>query len=123
MSKERKLSVLDRVVHQLMGNGERSLGNAEDPARESLPNLWEWLSRINVGRDLLKAPAVLTIRLGPECAIASLTDRDLAVSLDAPTPYLAGALEALERELSCAQLALKSWGKKEPQLRKRRPTN
>jgi hypothetical protein len=119
MGKEPKVSALDRAIQQAMGEG-RHLGLEADPARERYPALWEWLSRIYVGRDQIKQPATLTIRLGPEGCLVTLTDRDLCVSMDASCASLTTALDAMEAALQAPNPALRNWGKKEPQLRRRR---
>jgi len=117
--RDRKLSALDRALLQAVGEGQH-FGRKDDPAREKFPNLWAWLTTIYVGRDHLKQPATLTVRLGPEGVIASLTDRDLCVSLDASSGTLEGIFAEVERLLSSDTPPIRVWGKKEPQLRKRK---
>lgn len=118
MGKEEKLSRLDRLVQSAMGAG-RTLGDEADPAQTRWPKLWEWLSKIYFGSNLVKQPASLTIRLGPEGVIASLTDRDLGVTQDAACPHLEGIFEAMEKALNSASSPMRVWGKGEPKLRKR----
>lgn len=96
------------------------MGHADDPAASKYPNLWEWLSKVYVGRDKLKTPASLSIRLGPDGALATLTDRDLGYSVEATSPTLEGLLAAIEAQLRDNPASLKSWGKKEAVLRKRK---
>jgi hypothetical protein len=112
-------SALDRVIQSAIGD-ERVLGREDDPCRTRCPELWDWLSRHYVGRDRVKTPAVLTIRLGPEGCLATLTDRDLSVSIDVACPHVEDVFAALEAALTSDCPPVKSWGKKEPQLRKRR---
>lgn len=119
MPKESKPSALDRIIQQAIG-AERKLGREDDPAREKFPNLWDWMSRIYVGKDNVKQPATLAIRLGPEGILVTLTDRDMAVSFDVAAPSLLLAFEAMETALASANPPMRSWGKKEPTLRKRR---
>jgi hypothetical protein len=118
---ERKLSALDRAVQHAIGNG-RDLGAEADPARKLYPQLWAWLSTVYVGRDHLKSPAYLTIRLGPEGVLVTLVDRDLCTSLEVSCGTLEEALPAVEAALTGPTPPLKSWGKREPHLRRRRPT-
>jgi hypothetical protein len=115
-----KLSSLDRALMQAAGEGQR-FGLESDPARVAFPNLWAWLSTIYVGRDHLKQPATLSIRLGPSGVIATLTDRDLSVAVDCGTAHLGEVFEALERLLASDTPPIRTWGKKEPTLRKRKP--
>lgn len=119
---DRKLSSMERAVLSAMGDS-KVMGNADDPARTKYPQLWEWLSTVHVGRDKLKTPASMSIRLGPEGVLVTLTDRDLAVGIDASCATLADVFEALEKALSGPTPPIKTWGKKEPQLRKRKSSN
>ena len=119
MGEERPPTRMERLIAQAIG-ADRSLGRDDDPARKKYPQLWEWLSVIYAGKDHVKQPAVITIRLGPEGVLATLTDRDLAVSLDAACPFLGGVLEALEAQLTQAAPPIRTWGRKEPQVRKRK---
>lgn len=114
-----RVSALDRLTMEAMGEG-KVLGNEEDPARSRTPELWRWLSTVYVGRDYIKAPATLSIRLGVGGVLVSLIDRDLSASIDATCGCLEGALDAIESALTSDNPALKSWGRKEPHLRKRR---
>jgi hypothetical protein len=117
-----KPSALDRVIQSAIGD-ERVLGRGTDPTKEKYPNLWDWLSRHYVGREHVKQPATLTIRLGPEGALATLTDRDLSVSIDVAAPHLDDVYEAIEAALVSNCPPIRSWGKKEPQLRKRKSSS
>lgn len=122
MTNNDKPSALDRAIQQAIGQ-DRSLGRDDDPARKKYPTLWDWLSRLYVGRDHVKTPATLTVRLGPEGVIVTLTDRDLSCSFDVACNHLQDALAAIEAALSGPSPPMRSWGRKEPQLRKRRPTS
>lgn len=116
---ERKLSALDRAVEQAIGEG-LEVGLAEDPAREKWPNLWEWLTRVYVGKDNIMTPASLSIRAITGGVAVSCSHRDLAKAVNCTTPFLADALDAIERALADPSTPLASWGRKEPQVRKRR---
>lgn len=116
---ERKLSSLDRALLQAAGEGQK-FGREDDPARERFPNLWQWLTTVYVGRDNLKQPATLTVRAGPEGFIATLTDRDLAVAVDASSPQLQGLFAEIERLLASETPPIRTWGKREPNLRRRK---
>lgn len=119
MAKDRPQSRLDRLIQTAIGT-DRVLGKEDDKARELYPELWQWISRIYVGGGHVKQPAVITIRLGPDGVLATLTDRDLAVSLDVACPHLADVLASLEAALTSNTAPVRTWGKKEPQLRKRK---
>ena len=116
------LGALDRAIAQAIGDS-RTVGREDDPACKQFPELWRWLSTINVGRDRVKAPALVTVRLGPEGVLVSLTDRDLGVSLDATCGNLSEVWAALESALTGSVPPVRSWGKKEPNLRKRKSGN
>lgn len=113
------VSAFDRAVQSAIGD-DRPLGNPADPARERYPELWRWLSTVYVGKDRLKQPATLTIRLGPGGVLASLTDRDLCITVEVSVPELADTLAQVEAQLTAGNPVIRSWGNKEPQLRKRR---
>lgn len=123
MAKEpKKLSALDRAIQQAMGEG-RSVGSEDDPARERWPNLWEWLARIYVGEDRMMQPGSISIMLGPEGAIATVSNRDLQMRVPVATPHLGDVFDALEKELAKERPNIQSWGKTEPRLRKRKSGN
>ncbi len=118
-SKEKRLSTVEKVILQAMGE-DRTVGHPEDPAREKWPQLWEWLSMIYVGRDKMKAPALITIQLGPGGVIARLNDRDLAVSVTASFPHLEQLFDQFELLLNSPDIPIQVYGKKEPILKTRR---
>jgi len=118
----RKLSALDRAVMQAMGEG-RSVGQEDDPARQKYPQLWDWMSRCYQGKDYLRTPSSLSISLGPEGVMISVTDRDLCVTVAASCCHLDEALAAIEQALGSDNPPMKFWGKGEPHLRKRKPRN
>lgn len=119
---DRKMSSMERAVLHAMGEN-KTMGNQEDPAKERYPELWAWISTVHVGRDKLKTPASISVRLGPEGVLITLTDRDLAVSIDATCPTLDGVYAALESALASKNPAIKTWGKKEANLRKRKSSS
>jgi hypothetical protein len=118
----RRLSALDRIIGQAIGE-DRTLGLPDDPAKVAYPTLWDWLSRIYVGRDHVKNPATLTIALGPEGVLATLTDRDLGVSFGVGCGHLDKVLATLEAALSGPHPPMRSWGRREPKVRKRKSGN
>ena len=119
MSDNGRPSALDKQIQAAIGQ-DRRLGNPDDPARKRYPVLWDWLSRIYAGRDWIKQPATLTLSLGTEGVIATLTDRDLCCSCGVAVATLAEVFAALEAALTAPNPPIRSWGRKEPQLRKRR---
>lgn len=116
---ERKLSALDRAILQAIGDGVQ-VGHPDDPAKDLYPNLWEWLTRTEGGKDHVMQPAVVTIQLGPEGVLATVTHRDLKRSVGAACIHLGEVLEALEAVLSMPNPPIRSWGKEDAHLRKRR---
>lgn len=115
-----RLSPLDRLIAQALG-GERVLGAESDPAAKDYPQLWRWLTLTTAGPDHVKQPATITIRMGPEGVLATLTDRDMAASVDVACLHLSEVYAALEKALNSGITGVRSWGKSEPKLRKRKP--
>jgi len=111
-------SALDKAILSAMGQG-RSVGREDDPAKDEYPILWDWMSRIYIGIDRVRTPATIMIRLGPEGVLVSMTDRDLGYTVDTVCNHLGEVLQSIEAELHKAVPNIKSWGKKEPRLRKR----
>lgn len=114
------LSALDRLIQQAIGDG-RALGADDDPAEQKYPNVWRWMSQCYVMRDRVRTPSPLTIKLTPTGVVATLTDRDLASSCTVACQHLSQVLDALEETLAGPNPLIVSWGRKEPQLRKRQP--
>ncbi len=115
-------SALDRAVQSAMGEG-RTVGAEDDPAAQRYPILWDWLSRIYIGIGHVRQPATVTLALGPSGVLVSVSDRDLGVSCGATCLHLDDALAALEAALAADVPPIRSWGKKEPKLRKRNTGN
>jgi len=116
--KEVKVSALDRCIQTAIGDG-RTVGDDDDPARTKFPNVWEWMSKIYIGVDRMRQPATISITLGPTGVLVSINDRDLASNCSAACLHLEDAFIALERALSAPVAQIRSYGRKEPKLRKR----
>jgi hypothetical protein len=116
---ERPVSALDRAIQQAMGEG-REVGCLDDPAKEKWPELWQWMTKMYTGRDYIIQPASLSIRAVSGGIAVSVSSRDLASSIATTTPHLVDALDAIERALSNPATPIAMWGRKEPQMRKRR---
>lgn len=118
---KRRLSAFDRVLETALGDN-RKVGLPDDPAADLYPEVWRWLTQTEGGVDHILQPAVITIQLGPEGALVSLTHRDLKTSCSIACPHLGMAIEVLEQALSSPNPPLRTWGK-DPQvrLRKRKP--
>lgn len=114
-----KTSALSKAIQTAIGQSKQ-LGLDTDPGREKYPNLWEWLTQTGEGTEYIYQPASITIQLGPEGIFASMTHRDLQVSCSVACENLDDALVALELALADPHPPIKSWGKSEPSLRKRR---
>lgn len=117
---ERKLSALDRALMAAIGDG-LVVGRQDDPAQNRYPLLWEWLTKTEGGRDYIMQPAVISIQLGPEGCLATVTHRDLRRSVQVACLNLDDCLAALEDTLGKTNCPVKTWGKDQPHLRKRRP--
>jgi len=119
MAKDKKLSALDRLIAQAMGD-DRHFGLENDPCKETMPELWNCMSTVYVGRDYIKTPATLTIQLVPGGTSCKINDRDMKSSLGVIVPFLDGCLPALESVLAGDNPPWVQWGKGEPDLRKRK---
>lgn len=122
MAKDKHLSSLDRAIQMAMGEG-RQVGREDDPAKDTFPALWEWISRIYIGKDRLKQPATITISLAPEGVLVRLNDRDLGCGAAVVCPHLQDAFQQLNAALEGPNPPFTFYGKKEPQLRKRKTTS
>lgn len=116
---DRKLSALDRCILAAIGDG-RKVGLDDDPALKKYPNLWEWMTKTQGGTDHIMQPAVISLQLGPEGVLATVTHRDLRTSCSIACLHLHQALEALDASLGLPNPPLRQWGKDEPHLKKRR---
>lgn len=119
-SGRKKTSPLGRAIDAAIGEG-RKVGREDDPAATELPRIWEWLTLSSdpEGKYII-SPATITISLGPEGVNISCTLRDLKYSCTAGCLYLQDCLRALEEALGTEGPHLRTWGKDEPHLRKRR---
>ena len=119
MAKDRQLGFVERLVKTAIGD-DLPLGNPDDPALQKYPLLCDWMQRVYVSRKEMKSPATLTLRAGPGGWYATISDRDLQLSLDVSHPELDGLFTRIEEMLADNRTTFKNWGKKEPQLRKRK---
>lgn len=120
MAKNREpMTGFQKAIEQALGEG-RTFGAEGDPAREKYPRLWEWMTTAYLKGGYTKQPAILTVALGPEGVLVSLTDRDLCVRVETCCQSLLDALEAMEKVLCQDNPPIKNWGKREPHLRKRK---
>ncbi len=123
MAKEKeKQSALDRIVMQAIGQG-KVLGLETDPAREKFPNLWEWLTRVYYGKEHIKQPAIITIVAVNGGFTVRCADRELASAVQATVRHIEDAFVAIESVLADPSSPIQTWGRKEPQLRKRKSGN
>jgi len=114
----RRMTALERAVQTALGEG-RVIGADDDPARESMPALWEWLSTLYPVADRVKNPATIMITLAPGGVLANMNDRDLGYAVSASSKHLKDIFQALEDALTSDVPPIRSYGKKEPNLRKR----
>jgi hypothetical protein len=116
---ERILTALDRAILAALGDGGR-VGSPDDEAAAKYPLLWEWMTKTAGGPDHIMQPAVLSIQLGPEGVLVTVTHRDLRRSCSASCKYMEDVFGALQAVLASPTPPIRSWGKDEPKLRKRR---
>lgn len=117
---KRRPTALDRVLEAALGE-QRPVGCTDDPAREKYPRLWEWLTlNTDPKGEYLISPATVSVQLGPEGVLATVTLRDLKYSCAAATHNLDDIFAALESALSSDNPPIRTWGKDEPNLRKKR---
>jgi len=115
---QQRISAMQRALETATGKG-RVIGADDDPFRESMPELWEWLATLYPVDDRVKHPATITITLTPGGVMANMTDRDLCCSIGASAKHLADVFQALQTALTSEVPPIRTWGKKEPALRKR----
>jgi len=118
--KTKRVSPIDRMVAEAIA-GDREIGLPTDPAKGKFPLLWEWITKTCIGKDYVKQPARISVTMGPEGFIASVSDTDLAQSLTATGAHLEDCFQALETALELPNPPFVAWGKKQPTLRKRKP--
>lgn len=116
---KRKLSVMQRMVLQAIGDN-RKIGNPNDPLRESCPNVYEFMTNTDAGRERVKSPAFLKVVPAVGGYLAVLTDPDLAVQIEVPLMNAQDAFTALEEGIANHTATVRPWGKKGANLRKRR---
>lgn len=114
---EAKLTLLDRLVKEAIGNN-RILGGPDDEAVLSFPEVWEWLTRTRCGDEHVKQPARLSVTAIPGGWLASISDSTLCVTVDATTDKLQDAFGALERGLGNGTATIRTWGDKQATLKK-----
>jgi len=119
MAKEKRLSQVEQAAQIALGEG-RLFGSQDDPAKDKWPNLWGWLTKAYVGGNYLKQPATVNVSASATGFVVRLTDRDLACSCTVAVTHLEQAFDSLEAQLSNGNVGWQHWGKKEPQLRKRK---
>jgi len=115
---EKQLTALDRLIAAAVGDNT-ILGSPSDPASAEFPNVWEWLSRTEAGKDFLKDPARLSLALVPGGVQVALTDSTFGVTVDAVSDTLSGVFAALERNLTAQTPTIRTWRKGEISLKKK----
>jgi len=121
-SEDKRPTVLQRAIEQAIGH-EQSFGREDDPAAKKWPLLWQWLTTWEVGKNNVKTPPTITVRLGPDGVLASVNDRDLGKALDATCPHLGEVFQALEKMMASENPTIRNIGKGEPKIRKRKTGN
>lgn len=116
--------ILDPVLNRMMSLARMAEGKGpritlQDPAFAHLyPNLFAWLSAIQIGEFYAKDPARLSFQCnGTEWEVA-LTDNSLLCSLSYPCATFEEALRRLEAGLSDPDAPWRRWKKKGKALRR-----
>jgi len=118
---KQRLSALDRAIQAAIGDG-RHVGRDDDPAAKRFPDVWEWMTKTEGGKDYVMQPASINIQLGPEGVLVSLTHKDLKVTCGAACLHLEEVFAALQHALTSENPPIRTWGKDpDARLRKRRP--
>lgn len=119
---QKRPAFLQRAIEQAIGN-EQSFGREDDPAAKKWPYLWNWLTTWEVGKNNIKTPPSITIRLGPDGVLCSVSDRDLGKAVDVALPHLADCFNAIEEALAGGKVAVRNIGRGETKVRKRKTGN
>jgi hypothetical protein len=101
-----------------LANGEQLPPDDEAPKR--WPILWELLTTRYPDDERVVAPARLSIAWGMGTWIVSVSSADLRMKLDAYSHTLVGAFDAWEAEASKPEPVWRTWGREEPEIRKRK---
>lgn len=110
---------LQKAIEQAIGK-DQSFGLDNDPAAKKWPLLWSWLTQWEAGRNYVKTPPTLTLRLCPSGVLAAVSDRDLGKAVDVACPFLPDVFDAIEKALADPNCAVRNIGKGESKLRKRK---
>lgn len=116
----RPLSMLDRSIQAAVAD-QRELGAENDPARQELPVLWDWMTRTKASRDHVITGAKLVVVAAPGGFVVQLIHADLTYTFETTTEHLSGLLTAMEAWLNDPKCIPKQWGKKQPTARRRKP--
>jgi hypothetical protein len=116
--KEKPISRLTRLVQQAIGD-EVELGHPEDQARVDWPVLWEWLSKIDAGREHVMEPGRITLSLQPTGVNVQLAHRGLAYVVEVFVPCLADVFPGLEAALTGPSPPIRQLGRGKEKIRKR----
>lgn len=113
------LSALDKLVMSAIGDN-KALGKEDDPARESCPTLWQWLTQTAAGKDYVMQPAKLQIAMTVDGVTVTITHPDIMRATETTCNHLSECFAAIEAALTSPQCVFRKWGRKEPTLRKRK---
>lgn len=115
----RLISLLERATQIAIGQGV-AFGAQDDPLKTAHPELWEWLSRTELGGGKVKSPARITIQLTPGGVAVALMDAGLACSMDVACTHCHDWPTALAEALNAPNPPMRFWDGKEPRVRTRR---
>jgi len=120
MAKEKQVSAFDKLIMETIAN-ERTVGKEDDPAKQAMPTLWDYLTRTDCGKDHVMKPGRLTLSLCPAGVSVTLFLGDLGYSMSIVVPYLNDVLSTLESVLSGPNPPFQQISRGDPKVRKRKP--
>lgn len=112
------LSSLDRALAKALGEG-LTVGHPDDPAKQSFPEIWKWLTTIYVSKDRMKEPATLNIRAVQDGMAITVYDKALSSSVTVTCTCLSEVFSTLEQALTDPDCPI-TRGKREPIIKKRK---
>lgn len=100
------MSLLDKLAQTRLG----AMKCLPDDVRNSeVPNVMEFLTRIDLGEGVTKEPASISIRLSLGEWAIEISDPGLELSIPATSSTLLGVFHALEQVLRSPNPPIKAW--------------
>jgi len=118
LKKDRKVSILDRLVQEAIGEGHQ-LGHPDDPAQQLYPELWRWMAQTSAGKAHTMEPGRLTLSLVPGGVLATVNHRGLNMAVETTALYLDDVLRQMEAVLASANPPIKHSSRGQEKIRKK----